>query len=282
MKPYILILLVASMFLVSCIMPHKYNQLSENYRNSDLTITALKKTVDSFSTSLTAEKDARIKLVQDTIRLNGAYRNMVSKYRSNLSGGSADATRLMRQLDDNRRILTEYRKRIDDYEKEYSSKELDLRDFRTLVNNFLMSIPSEGIRMSVESGNIVLSIDDALLFEPGGYMLTVESADLLASLSNFFANNPDVKVLVVGNTAPEDSKTAETSISDDLDLSTKRAAEIVRQMLKNKSLKDTNVIAAGRGASNIVTGDSSEVSKSKNRRTELILTKSLYLGGIIR
>lgn len=268
MRNIVLLILAVGLLFSSCIMPKKYSTLADKYSSSDAVISSKQKTIDSFTNSLALEKDARMKLIQDTLRLSKSYNSLVQRYHDNQMGGSADATKFIRQIDDNRKMMTEYKMRLDDLEKQIKLRELELNDFRMLVSSFLYSIPSEGVKLSVQNDKILLSIDEALLFEPKGYMLTVESAEIILYIANFLAKNPDISAMVVGHTDNS------LSLDESWDVSVKRASEIVKEMFKNKSVIQKNVIAAGRGSSHPLKTDDSAISKLENRRTEIVLTKS--------
>ena len=65
------------------------------------------------------------------------------------------------------------------------------------------------------------------------------------------------------------------NITDNWDLSVKRATAIVRILLENKDLEASRVTAAGRGEFNPVDTANTKEARTKNRRTEIILTPKL-------
>ncbi|MFI3261654.1 MAG: hypothetical protein R3Y26_01970 [Rikenellaceae bacterium] len=294
MKNKILIYAFSLLALSSCILPKKYNVLAEKETTFNNTVDSLNDQISALKTNLSTEQDARISLEQDTIKLAREYKILNYKYLNNISGGTSDATRFVRRIDDARQEITTLRKRIDEYERKIKYQEISITNFNNLVTTFIMSFPNDGIKMKSYNDRIVLTIDDALLFEPGGYMLTVESADLISYLASFLARNKEIKALIVSNTDPSDTLNANDVFSNnDVDstavnakniiapstnfeaweLSVKRSTEILREIFKNKSVIQSNVTAAGKGCSSPVTTKTDDYSKSQNRRTEIILTK---------
>lgn len=288
MKKGAFIYVVLLLTLNSCILPKKYNELATKETTFNTTVSSLNTKITALETELSKTQEARIKLEQDTIRLTKDYKILNYKYLNNISGGTSDATRFIRQLDDTRQEVASLRKRIDYYERDIKFKEIALTNFKNIVTTFIMSFPNDGIKMKTYDDKIILTIDDALLFEPGGYMLTVESADLISFIASFLARNKDIKALIVSNTDPSDSLNpvlVDTDTSDvevatsmvnpleSLELSVKRSTEIIREIFKNKSVDKSNVTAAGKGGSNPVTKKTDDYSKALNRRTEIILTK---------
>ena len=64
-------------------------------------------------------------------------------------------------------------------------------------------------------------------------------------------------------------------MSGNWDLSTKRATEIVKLLLKNNKIKAENLTAAGRGQHQPLATNKTAAGKAKNRRIEVILTPKL-------
>ncbi|MFI3267963.1 MAG: hypothetical protein R3Y51_04505 [Rikenellaceae bacterium] len=294
MKKGILIYILAILTLNSCVLPKKYTELEKKETTFNTTLDSLNEQIATLKTNLASEQSSRISLEKDTIKLIQEYKILNYKYINSISGGTSDATRFIRQIDDARQEITTLRKRIDIYERDKRLKETSITSFKNLVTTFIMSFPNDGIKMSTFEDRIVLTFDDALLFEPGGYMLTIESADLVSYISSFLARNKDIKALIISNTDPSDtlSETAEvytesTATSDTnlegiivpstnfeaWELSVKRSSEIIREIFKNKSVVQSNITAAGKGGANPVTTKTDDYSKSLNRRTEIILTK---------
>lgn len=273
MKKGVILLLVSIFVLPSCIVTQKkFTSLNSSYTELEATNTRNKTTIDSLTKALAVEKDARMKLIQDTIRLYKSHAELYIKYRNNLTGGSADASKLLRQADDNKNLMNEYKRQLDALERDKRIKEMDVRDFRVLINNFLMTIPSEGMNMSaVDDHMVTITIEDMLLFEPGGNMLTKESEEPLANLADFFARNPDLNVIIACNV---DSTDGEGDRQEKLEISVERATAIIQQLLLNSDVLPSKLTAAGRGDSMPLTLGENEEEKSKNRRTEIIISKT--------
>ena len=65
------------------------------------------------------------------------------------------------------------------------------------------------------------------------------------------------------------------NLSGNWDLSTKRATEIVKLLLKNNAIKPDNLTAAGRGQYHPLATNKSAEGKARNRRIEVILSPKL-------
>lgn len=277
---YILIILL----LNSCITPSKYNELKKRSNIHDYNIEKLHDEIDKLDNLNRSQSNIIIKLIQDTIKLSKKYEILDHRYNDNIEGGSSNIVHMSRQTDNARKEIIALRRNIDQYQKDIKRKEFEFNEFRDLVYSFLMSFSNEGIKMisNGDAGTIRLIVDDALLFEPGGYLLTVESGNLVSYIASFLGRNKDIITTIVSNTDKSDSivnkvdTISNKDINESLELSAKRSIEISREILKNEYVSPDKIITSGRNSSNPVTNNTDELSKSKNRRTEFILSRNNY------
>ena len=64
-------------------------------------------------------------------------------------------------------------------------------------------------------------------------------------------------------------------ISDNWDLSVKRATSVVKILTKNKGIDPKRITAAGRGEYDPIADNSTKEGRAKNRRIEIILTPKM-------
>ena len=96
----------------------------------------------------------------------------------------------------------------------------------------------------------------------------------LNRLANVLAQNKDIHIMVEGHTDDVPYK-GTGNITDNWDLSVKRATSIVRILLNNRDIAPARITAAGRGEyMPVATGRTADARK-KNRRTEIILSPNL-------
>ena len=82
---------------------------------------------------------------------------------------------------------------------------------------------------------------------------------------------PEIAILIEGH-SDSDRYNGNEQLSGNWDLSTKRATEIVKLLLKNRTINPENLTAAGRGEFHPLAENDSAEGKAKNRRIEVILT----------
>jgi chemotaxis protein MotB len=117
-------------------------------------------------------------------------------------------------------------------------------------------------------------MENKLLFSSGSWAVNAEGKKAVQQLGAVLALNPDIAVLIEGHT--DNVPYGGTGqLTDNWDLSTKRATSIVQILRENSGIDPFNLTAAGRGEYAPVTTNTTAEGKAKNRRIEVILTPKL-------
>src|SRR5690606_23731078 len=97
---------------------------------------------------------------------------------------------------------------------------------------------------------------------------------VLKKLGNVLEKNADINILVEGHTdnVPYNGS---GQLKDNWDLSVKRATSVVKILLDKSNIDPSRLTAAGRGEYVRLASNQTKEGKSKNRRTEIILTPKL-------
>jgi chemotaxis protein MotB len=130
------------------------------------------------------------------------------------------------------------------------------------------------LQIESRNGRIYVSLDEKLLFQSGKWNVDSRGKQAIKQLSSVLAAQKDIDILVEGHTdnVPYGGN---GNVTDNWDLSVKRATAIVRILLENKELEASRVMAAGRGEFNPIDTANTKEARQKNRRTEIILTPKL-------
>lgn len=149
-----------------------------------------------------------------------------------------------------------------------------MQDIKNKVQNALIGYEGDGLQIESRNGRIYVSLDEQLLFQSGKWNVDSRGKQAIRQLSGVLAAQKDIDVLVEGHTdnVPYGGN---GHITDNWDLSVKRATAIVRILLENKDLEASRVMAAGRGEFNPIDTANTKEARQKNRRTEIILTPKL-------
>ncbi|PWH85218.1 OmpA/MotB family protein [Brumimicrobium oceani] len=146
----------------------------------------------------------------------------------------------------------------------------------SLVMNLKRSLDNfddEDISIEVKKGVVYVSISDKMLFKSGSYRVGTQAEEVLGKIAKIINDHKELDVLVEGHT--DNVPISTDCMTDNWDLSAKRATSIVR-LMQNKFAVDPARMTAG-GRSEYVPKMSNETAKGKaiNRRTEIIILPKL-------
>ena len=178
------------------------------------------------------------------------------------------------RLDKLKTDLQESSKRLAELESMMASKDAAMKKLKETLSKALRGFEGKGLMVQEKNGKVYVSMENKLLFGSGSWAVGAEGKKAVVEVGKVLAANPDISVLIEGHT-DNDAYAGSGAITDNWDLSTKRATAIVTILSENKSVNCLNLTAAGRSEfAPLVPNDSPE-NKAKNRRIEIILTPKL-------
>ncbi|MCF6347484.1 MAG: OmpA family protein [Flavobacteriaceae bacterium] len=307
MKKLLLIILTLSL-TTSCVtkkvyteLEEKYNKLSDNNsslfgENQDLI--DKKKVLEESRRKLQSEID---KLASEKGKLTNSVdqlenkKNTLEKEYNDLSEMSAE--QLSEKEKQNRALLVQLQEkesklasesarlqklqdelksrsaRVDELEGLIAAKEAAMQRLKDAVSAALQGFEGKGLTVERKNGKVYVSMENKLLFGSGSWAVGSQGKSAVVNLAGVLKQNPDIDVLIEGHTdnVPYGGKDA---VTDNWDLSTKRATAIVR-ILVNNNVSAEQITAAGRSKYMPVASNSSSYGKAKNRRIEIILAPNL-------
>ena len=178
------------------------------------------------------------------------------------------------RLDSLKRELSSRIARVEELEGLVAEKEALMSALKTALTDALVSFKGNGLSVEQRDGKIYVSMKNKLLFQSGSWSVGNTGKQALKQLGSVLAANPEIAVLIEGHT-DSDPYIGNDNLSGNWDLSTKRATEIVKLLLKNNKIKAENLTAAGRGQHQPLATNKTAAGKAKNRRIEVILTPKL-------
>lgn len=178
------------------------------------------------------------------------------------------------RLDSLKRELSSRIARVEELEGLVAAKEVLMSALKTALTDALVSFKGNGLSVEQRDGKVYVSMENKLLFQSGSWSVGNTGKQALKKLGNVLAANPEIAVLIEGHT-DSDPYIGNDNLSGNWDLSTKRATEIVKLLLKNNKIKAENLTAAGRGQYQPLATNKTAAGKAKNRRIEVILTPKL-------
>lgn len=145
---------------------------------------------------------------------------------------------------------------------------------RQRVASALFGFEGKGLTVTLRNGRVLVSLDEQLMFKSGSYTVDPRGQEALRTLVPVLEAQTDFHIVVEGHTDNVPMRAA-GPISDNWDLSVKRATSIVRVLLEGSKIDPARISASGRAEfAPLVEGNTAR-AREQNRRTEIILTPSM-------
>jgi len=170
---------------------------------------------------------------------------------------------------------------FDSYKKDCQAKEQELKEMSEAMNELHKDVQelvekieaaeadfeSKGFEVYSKDGIVHVDMKDNLLYKSGSAKLSDDGKKALGNLAEVLSGYPKLKVIVVGNTDTVKVK----GVADNWSLSTERANNVVRTLVKDYQMDPARLTTAGKGKFNPVADNSTKEGRAKNRRTEIVL-----------
>ena len=286
----------------SCVSKKIYTDLESKYadlkkenrslsdENDDLLKAKIQLELDRDAQNKESEKikSEREKLQADYAALNkkmdvlqDSYTALEKNSNEALKANLAKNRELLEQLEAKGKALASEQERLDASGKRLSelealiaAKEASMRKLKETLSSALNGFEGKGLTVEQKNGKVYVSMENKLLFKSGSWAVNSEGKTAVVEVGKVLGDNPDISVLIEGHT-DDDPYAGSGPISDNWDLSTKRATAIVAILSENKSINKQNLTAAGRGEFSPLGSNTTAEGKAKNRRIEIILTPRL-------
>lgn len=236
------------------------DQLQSDLKNTEARYESLKKSYDALEANSSTE-------IAENSKRN---RELLAQLEEKENKLRVEQSRLEKLQKD----LASRSKRIDELEGLIAAKDAKMNALKTAVSNALTNFEGKGLTVEQRNGKVYVSMENKLLFSSGSWAVNAEGKKAVQQLGAVLALNPDIAVLIEGHT--DNVPYGGTGqLTDNWDLSTKRATSIVQILRENSGIDPFNLTAAGRGEYAPVTSNATADGKAKNRRIEVILTPKL-------
>ncbi|MDZ4845082.1 MAG: OmpA family protein [Chitinophagales bacterium] len=134
-------------------------------------------------------------------------------------------------------------------------------------------IEDQDVEIKVDKTVVFINLSDKMLYQSGSAKLTKRANEVLGKIAEIIQSRPDLEVMVEGYT--DNVPIKNDCMSDNWDLSVKRATSVVRVLQETYNIDPSKLIAAGRGEYNTLASNDTEEGKSINRRTRIIILPKL-------
>ena len=238
----------------------KHDQLEESLQNTESKYAGLKNSYDALEANSSTE-------IAENSKRNRQLLAELEEKEKKLGTEQARLEKLQKDL-------ASRSKRIDELEGLIAAKDAKMNALKNAVSNALTNFEGKGLTVEQRNGKVYVSMENKLLFSSGSWAVNAEGKKAVQQLGAVLAQNSDIAVLIEGHT--DNVPYGGTGqLTDNWDLSTKRATSIVHILRENTGIDPYNLTAAGRGEYAPVTTNATSDGKAKNRRIEVILTPKL-------
>jgi chemotaxis protein MotB len=216
-------------------------------------------------------------LEKEYTQLNTYYKNLMTS-----SGKlNRDIAQQQEQLLATRRLndslsnsLAEREKKVQELEQVLANKDKAVQDLRSRISNALLNFKESDITVKVKNGKVYVSLAEQLLFGSGSIDVDSKGVTALQQLAKAIKDQRDINITVEGHTDNVPISKKSQYMSDNWDLSVMRATSITK-ILTRAGVSPSQITASGRGEFSPLMANDSPQNKSKNRRTEIIITPDL-------
>lgn len=134
-------------------------------------------------------------------------------------------------------------------------------------------LDDKDVEIKVDKTVVFINLSDKMLYQVGSYTLTSKAKQVLGKIAAIVETRPEVEVMVEGYT--DNKSISNNCLTDNWDLSVKRATSVVRVLQNDYKIDPNKLIAAGRGQYNALASNDDAEGRATNRRTRIIIMPKL-------
>jgi len=253
----------------SCVTKQKY-LMAENGR-----LDALNR-IDFLSDNLSKSKEENRKLstrIQnletETAELNRALRSCQEALNSNLS----EKDKLSALLEQEMSELRKKEQTINELQDLIKAQNAKVQALLNNVKEALLGFSSDELSVHEKDGKVYVAMSDKLLFQSGSAQVDRRGKEALSKLAGVLIRQTDIDVMIEGHTDTKPINTVQ--FKDNWDLSVIRATSVVRILTKDYKINPLQIQPSGRGEFLPVSTNETAEGRSRNRRTEIIISPKL-------
>ena len=262
MKKVLVMAFAAAFTLTSCVSKQKYVELEElqNATSDKLSNTKME------LAAMTAQRNAQ---AQQLAELK-ADKNNLAKQVGDLTAMSAtNAENMEKTLESiNEKDMT-----ITRLQDAVNRKDSVTFALVNSLKGALGDLNDEDVQISVEKGVVYVNLSDKLMFRPGSAYVSKDAKAVLGKVAKIMQAKPTLEILVEGHT--DTDPIATECISDNWELSARRATNIVRVLQNDFEIAPERMTAAGRGEYVPVATNETREGRAANRRTRIVVLPKL-------
>ncbi|MEQ8218344.1 MAG: OmpA family protein [Arenibacter sp.] len=268
MKTLFLYVLALTLF-TSCVSQKKYTAMQDRAANCENELNTSKNQINLLEAGLANEKNRAKSLEQQMEYFKSTNTDLLARLSDLSVVSKSGAESIKKSLE----ALNEQNKYIKDLTSNMQRKDsINL----VLVMNLKRSLDNfedEDINIEVKKGVVYVSISDKILFRSGSYNISNRAEEVIGKIAKIINDHKELDILVEGHT--DNVPISTDCMTDNWDLSVKRATSIVRLMQTKFGVQPLRMTAGGRSEYLPKTTNATTEGRAINRRTEIIILPKL-------
>ena len=260
---------VLLMCTTSCVTKKKYQLLEDEFYTALLRGDGLESRLTDCNRLIEELNNQIEALKKDTTLLGKLNRDYVENLNTNLS----EQLRLKSTLDEKIEELIKREAVIKEMQDLIDEQNRMVQNLLSSVKEALTGFNSDELSVVEKGGKIYVAMSDKLLFESGSANVDKRGEEALSKLSDVLSKQTDIDVNIEGHTDNKPIRTAQ--FKDNWDLSVIRATSVVRILTEKYGVNSLQVYPSGRGEYMPIGDNETADGRSKNRRTEIIISPKL-------
>jgi chemotaxis protein MotB len=283
MKKKILLPLLISVLLFSCVSSKKYKEAQNQYAQLQTKYTQIKGDLGNCNDAKNDLARQKSNFENDNANLN----NRISDLNKQIDFLKENNTSALKQLQDLSVITSAQAESIKKSMENIGAKDTYIQTLQqqmahkdslnmALVMNLkgaIGNMDDQDINIKVDKGVVYIDISDKLLFKSGRYEVTDKAKVVLGKVAEVLKNQPDIEFMVEGHTDNVPYRSG--VLLDNWDLSVKRATSVVRILQNEYGLDPAKMAAAGRSEYKPLTTNDTSEGRAANRRTRIVILPQL-------
>ncbi|NQX82612.1 MAG: OmpA family protein [Flavobacteriaceae bacterium] len=266
MKKLLFVVVASALTLSSCISKKDHEALQNKQKQTQQELLASKSAYEISDTerkSLGIQNKSLLERIALLEKNNTHYSDQMDKMSLLAQITSENLGKTLNKIDENEA-------KIDALNSSIAKKDSLNQILVANLKGSLSDINDDDLNIQVEKGVVFVSISDKLLFSSGKYDVSKKAISVLGTVARVLNNNPDFEIMVEGHT-DDKSVISNDKISDNWDLSVRRATAVVRILTDKYEVDAQRVSAAGRAQYKPIYSNETNEGRAKNRRTKIIL-----------
>jgi len=237
----------------------KYDELQGQYNSQALSLRECETNNKNYEQMLKSAQHA----MKD---LKSTNESLQTSLASSVSTSGANISKLVDEINASNKYIKQL------VEAKSKSDSLNL----ALSNKLTRSLSKEELKdvdVQVLKGVVYISLNDNMLYKSGSYAISDKASQTLAKIAKIITDYSDYEVLVEGNT--DNVPITKENIRNNWDLSCLRASSVVQELQNRYGVNPSRMTAGGRGEFNPLADNNTNEGRTRNRRTQIIITPQL-------